>query len=57
MFGLEFCSSPVSSPCACQRRTSKGVSVKRSLEQALGCLFELGGDRVGHGGDGFSTLL
>ena len=46
----------VSSPCAGQLMTSKGASVSRSQEQALGSLFELGGSRVGHGGGGSSAL-
>jgi hypothetical protein len=46
----------VSFPCADQWMTSKGASVSNSKEPAFGSLFELGGERVGHGG-GFSALL
>jgi hypothetical protein len=37
--------------------TSKGASVSRSQEQALGSLFELRGDGGGYGGGGSSALL
>jgi len=47
----------MSCSCVCQLMTSKGASVSRSQEQALGSLLELGGDRFGHGGGGSSALL
>jgi hypothetical protein len=37
--------------------TSKGASDSRSEQQTLEILFELRGDRVGHGGGGSSALL